>query len=254
MATYKVSEDGSKVFVVADDGDEQEIHDPLSLKAAYDKSEADRKNLVKEAETNRKGKAEIQKQFEAIQSALGDRKIEDAVAALESVSQLSDKHQLDLSKATNSLKDQHAKALTAIEQAKNEEIKKAKEEAADYRKKHAYVLHHNRVVNSQVLAKTRYSDSIGRNDAYSKFEKHFREDGTYVDHNGVQIMSIKRPGQPADFDEAITEIISAHPEADYIWTKPEARGSGGHSASGGLHSSKRTSQENIKAGLSNLRK
>jgi hypothetical protein len=254
MATYEMSADGSKVFVVTDSGDKQELPDPLSLKAAYDKSEADRKNLVKEAETNRKGKAEIQSQFEAIKSALGDRKIEDAVAALESVSQLSDKHQLDLSKATNSLKEQHAKALTAIEQAKNEEIRKVKEEADEYRKKYAYVLHNNRVVNSQVLAKTRYSDSIGRNDAYNKFEKHFREDGTYVDHNGVQIMSIKRPGQPADFDEAIAEIINAHPEADYIWTKPEARGSGGHSVVGVVHSSKRTSQENIKAGLSSLRK
>lgn len=254
MAIYKVSEDGSKIFAVNDDGDEQELHDPLALKAAYDKSEMDRKSLVKEAETNRKGKAEIQSQLEAIKSALGDRKLEDALTALESVSQLSDKHQLDLSKATNSLKEQHVKALTAIEQAKNEEIRKAKEEADEYRKQHAYVLHNNRVVNSQVLAKTRYSDGIGRDDAYSKFEKHFREDGTYVDHNGVQIMSIKRPGQPADFDEAITEIINAHSEADYIWTKPEARGSGGHSASGGAHSSKRTSQENIKTGIMNLRK
>lgn len=253
MAIYKTSEDGSKVFAVTDNG-EQELPDPLSLKGAYDKSEADRKNLVKEAETNRKGKAEISSQFEAIQSALGDRKIEDAVAALDSMSGLTDKHLFELSKATNSLKEQHVKALAAVEQAKNEEIKKAKEEADEYRKKHAYVLHDNRVVNSQVLAKTRYADSIGRNDAYSKFEKHFCEDGTYIDHNNCPIMSIKRPGQPAGFDEAIEEIINAHPEADYIWTKPEARGSGGHSASGGVHSSKRTSQENIKAGLSNLRK
>lgn len=254
MAKYKVSEDGSKVFAVNENGDEQELHDPIALKAAYDKSEADRKELKNEAEKHRKGKADANSQLEAIKSALGDRKIEDAVAALDSMSGLTDKHLFELSKATNSLKEQHAKALSAIEQAKNEEIRKAKEESDEYRKKYAYVLHNNRVVNSQVLAKTRYSDSIGRNDAYSKFEKHFCEDGTYIDHNGVQIMSIKRPGQPADFDEAITEIINAHPEADYIWTKPEARGSGGHSASGGAHSSKRTSQENIKAGLSNLRK
>lgn len=244
MATYKVSEDGSRIFVVTDSG-EQEFPDPLSLKSAYDKSEADRKALKDEAEKHRKGKAEVSSQLEAIKSALGDRKIEDAVAALESVSQLSDKHQLDLERATKSFNDQRTKELTAIEQAKNEEIRKAREEADDYRKKYSHTLHFNRVVNSQVLAKTRYADSVGRSDAYEKFKAHFREDGTYVNHLGVPIMSTKRIGEPADFDEAIKEIIDSRDDADVIWVKPEAKGSGGYSAPGGYHGGKKTPSEKI---------
>jgi hypothetical protein len=244
MATYKVSEDGSRIFAVTET-DEQELPDLLSLKQLYEKSEADREDLKNEAEKYRKGNSELRKQYEGVMTALGPNKIEDAVAALASVTQLSDKHQLDLQKATASFNEQRSKELAAIEQAKNEEIKKAREEAEDYRKKYSHTLHFNRVVNSQVLSKTRYADSVGRSDAYEKFKSHFREDGTYVNHLGVPIMSTKRIGEPADFDEAIKVIIDSRDDAEVIWARPEAKGSGGYSASGSYHGGKKTPSEKI---------
>lgn len=65
--------------------------------------------------------------------------------------------------------------------------------------------------------------------AMAAFGHAFRiEDGNVVayDHTGNRIFSRERPGEPADFDEALASLVSAYPHRDTITKAPAGSGTG----------------------------
>lgn len=61
-----------------------------------------------------------------------------------------------------------------------------------------------------------------------------RENGKVVakDANGNPIWSTSRPGEPADFDEALSALVNAHPQRDHILKGTGAVGSGAKPGNG----------------------
>lgn len=67
----------------------------------------------------------------------------------------------------------------------------------------------------------------------ARFGKHFAvKDGKVIatDANGNTIFSPSNPGEPADFDEALTHLVNAYPQKDQIL---KGTGAGGGGAGGG---------------------
>ena len=248
MPKYKLSDDGNEVYMLTEKG-ERKI-DPAGLASQVSELEGIAATLREESKSHRQGKAAVTKQLESFTSVLGENKIEDAVAALASVTKLESGHQLNLEKATRSLAEQHAKKLDVVESAYKSQVGELTDTLSNYVQKFTKELHFNRLLRSEVLNKTRYNEL--RSDAYSRFGSFFNADGTYSDRNGAVIPSMTNPGQPAEIDEALEVLIDSDPESSRIWTKPEARGTGGQGASGGqfhvpLH--QKSAAENIADGM-----
>ena len=77
--------------------------------------------------------------------------------------------------------------------------------------------------------------------AESHFRDHFKvEDGKMIayDNNGEMIYSRERPGEPANFDEAMSSIIDAYPDRDRILKAPAGGSGTGFNVGGGRFSVK----------------
>jgi len=99
---------------------------------------------------------------------------------------------------------------------------------------------------SKVIAGTVLPPDIAK----ATFGKHFNPDGSANDTAGNPIFSQERPGEPADFDEAMTRILDAYPGKDAIMKSTASGGSGGaHSGDGGSGGEAKTSLNKISDGL-----
>jgi len=90
----------------------------------------------------------------------------------------------------------------------------------------------NRFSSSAFLkGKTIYGETPDVAEAY--FGKNFKIEGGKVvasDAAGKQIYSVVKPGEPADFEEALEILVANHPKKDHIL---KAKGSSGSGAEGG---------------------
>lgn len=80
----------------------------------------------------------------------------------------------------------------------------------------------------------------------SKFGSSFKvENGAVVAHDaaGAVILSASRPGEPADFEEAIAALVDAYPDKDHILKGSGASGTGARTSAGGGKSSTMTRAE-----------
>jgi hypothetical protein len=204
-----VLQDGKPVYVY-EDGKE----------IAFDAPQAMAKigQLNGESKTNRERAEDAEKRLKAYEG------IEDPVAAL---------------KALNTIKNLDDKKLVdagEVEKVKTEAIKAVEE-------KYAPVVKQNEQLVSQLRA-----EKIGGSFARSKFiadklnipsdvteaffGKHFsvEEDGSViaVDSKGNKIFSRVRPGEIADFDEALESLVESYPNRDHIMKSSGASGAGAH--------------------------
>lgn len=211
-----VVQDGKPVYVY-DDGKEVAYDVP----AAVAKISA----LNAEAKQHREAKelAESKlKAFDGIENAELARK------ALETVKNLDDKKLIDAGEAEK----------VKAEVVKQYELKLAEKDAEVAKAQTAL---HNEVIggafarSSFILEKM----SIPSDMVQAYFGKHFTyENGKVVakDSLGNQIFSRKSPGEMADFDEAIEQIVSTYPQKDHILKASgnSGSGSGGVGGDGGF--------------------
>ena len=104
----------------------------------------------------------------------------------------------------------------------------------------------SKFATSEVIKKTVLTPDI----AAKFFGHHFNPDGTAQFEEGMPLYSIENPGEMANFDEAMTQIINAYPGKDSILKGSGADGSDGHTTStGGGGNTEVSPRDNIKAGL-----
>ncbi len=103
-----------------------------------------------------------------------------------------------------------------------------------------------RFATSDLIKKTVLPADI----AEATFGHHFSADGTAKDTAGNVLYSKAKPGEPAEFEEAIGMIIDAYPAKDSILKSSIAPGGGGHQPNPGGSGDQQTSaHDNLKAGL-----
>lgn len=224
--TYAELQDGKPVYV-HDDGKEVAF-DAVTTVATIGRLNSEAKGH-REAKEAAEGKL---KAFEGIGDAEAARK------ALETVANL-DSGQLMTAGKVDEIKKAAVKAaeeqVAAAQKAANERVKELED-------KHAKVTHEL------------YSEKVGGAFSRSKFVKekvnpppgmlqdsfgkHFKvEDGKTVgyDASGNKIYSRAKPGEIADFDEALEMLIDASPYRDQILLGANQRGSGAReSGTGGV--------------------
>jgi len=98
---------------------------------------------------------------------------------------------------------------------------------------------------SKVIAGTVLPPDIAK----ATFGKHFNPDGSANDSAGNPIYSKEKPGEFAEFDEAMTHIIDNYAGKDSIMKATASGGSGGENGGSGGGSDTRTSTEKIAAAL-----
>lgn len=211
--TYAEIQDGKPVFV-HDDGKEIPFDAPQAVATISSR------NKEAQGHRERAEKAEESlKKFEGITDA------EAAKKALETVSNLDAKKLVDAGKV--------------------EEIKKAAIEAVEA--KYAPIVEENKTLKGSL-----FSEKIGGSFARSKliadkflipatmaqdtFGKHFTVEGDKIiakDSSGNQVFSRKKPGEAADFDEALEIIVEGYPHKASILKGVNANGDGAdHSKDG----------------------
>jgi hypothetical protein len=239
-----VSDDGHPVFLMGDDDDNLE-EQAVDVPALYAKVP----DLTKEATKYRKQRNEVRdslKLFDGIDD-LNDWKTK-ADEALNTVQNLKDKELVDAGKVEqikSAMKDAHAQELKDVKtsyEAKIEELATANS-AKD-----------GTIYNLMVSAKfasSPYFTGTEQNPpktllppeiAETYFGKQFKvEQGNNggltvigYDANGNQLYSRKRPGELADFDEAMDQIISAYPGRDGIMRAAKAGSGAGGGQGGGV--------------------
>lgn len=241
---HVVVKDGKPVYI-HDDG--KEI--PFDAQKATDK--------ITELNENEKKKRfdvkSIQEKLDAYKTG-EDQYLDAAEAkkAIETVKNLEDGKLIDAGKV-DKLKSEIQQAYVEKDKEKDKQFK-AKEEALNQALKEKENTIYNLMVVTKfansptVIDKTNLPPDI----AADYFGKHFRVEGEgkgakvigYID--GEKILSRERPGEVADFEEALSTVIEHYPMKDRI-----LRTSGGGSASQGNTGGGRTSAEDKEA-LMNL--
>lgn len=208
--TYAEVQDGKPVFL--DDGGKEVAFDAASAKATISR-------LSGETKSHREARQEAEnalKAFEGIKDPAA------ALKALETVQNLDQKRLVDAGEV-EAVKAAAVKAMQEKVDAANEAAKRASD-----------ALHREMIGGS--FARSKYlADNIlaPREMVEATFGKNFGiEDGKIVakDAHGNQIYSTSRPGEPADFDEALEQIIGAWAYKDTIL---KGRGQSGTGATGG---------------------
>ncbi len=203
----------------------------------------------------------------------------DAPASAAKITELNNEartHRLRAEKAESTLKnfdgiENPADALKALETLKNldqkklvdaGEVEKVKFEAIKaVEEKYAPITKERDMFRDQL-----YSELVGGNFArskfiaeklaipadlvQSKFENAFKvEDGKVVGYgdDGKQIFSRLRPGEVADFDEAIESLVNGYPHKDSILKGTGAKGSGAGGAGGAGGGSKSLNRDAFEA-------
>ncbi len=167
-------------------------------------------------------KQELDKLQETVAKYAGIEDPAAALKAMETIKSLDQKKLIDAGEVE--------KVKAEIERAYTEKLKAKDDETASLKNE----LYTEKVGGS--FAKSKFINEncvIPRGFIESAFSNAFKiEDGKVVayDSTGNKIYSREKPGELADFDEAISTLISTHPDRDRILKAPANSGSG---ASGG---------------------
>lgn len=219
--TYAEVQDGKPVYL---DGDKEL---PMDVPAMRDKITS----LGTEAKGHREAKEAAEKALKAFEGIADPAA---AIKALQTVQNLDDKRLVD----AGEIEKVKAEAIKAVEEKYKPTVEKA-----------------------ETLEKALRQEKIGGNFARSKFiaeklavpvpmiEKTFGEhftleDGKMVakDANGNAIYSKSRPGELADFDEALETLVEAFPYRDSILKGRGHSGSGAPGGGGGAGGNKTISR------------
>lgn len=225
---HVVVKDDKPVYV-HDDGKEIPFDAPAALSKIGD--------LNKEAKGHREraDAAETKlKPFEGIENPA------DALKALATVKNLDDKKLVD----AGEVERVKSEAIKAVEAQYAPIVKKAEElESALYGEKIGGSFARSKFIAEKL--------AIPADIAQSFFGKHFQiEAGKVVatDASGNKIFSRARPGEVADFDEALEHLVETYPNRNHILKSSGASGgggSGGGSGSGGSKSVSRAAFESM---------
>jgi len=177
------------------------------------------RDLTTEAAGHRKAKEAAEERLKVF----GDIDPEAAKTALNTVANLDQKKLIDAGE---------------VEKVRAEAIKATREQYAPVEarmKELETALHHEKIGGSFARSKFIADNiSLPADIAETYFGRHFKlENGAIVatDQHGNQIYSRNRPGEPADFEEAMGILFDAYPHKDAI-TKGKV-GSGGGAQNGG---------------------
>ncbi len=225
-----VEKDGNPVFVYADGKESGLDAEHVTQKI---------KELSEEAKNRRLELREAQdklKNYENIDP-------EQARKALETVANLDAKKMIDAGEAEKV----KAEAIKAMQTKIDERETKIKEQEA---------LLHSEMIGGRFSRSKYISDKMSQHPdvVQSIFGGAFKiEDGAVVAYypNGNKVFSLERPGENANFDEALEALVSAYPHKDSLLKGPgsgtgaNAGGTGG----GALKKANLTSVQKIAAGL-----
>lgn len=209
--TYAEVQDGKPVYV---DGAKEVAFDAPATRATITRLNGEAQGHRERAEA---AEAKL-KPFEGITDAAAAR------AALQTVSNLDQKKLIDAGE---------------VEKVKEEAIKAVRAEyepVVAERDKFKGELYAEKIGGS--FARSKFAEdkvAVPRHMLEKTYGDHFKvEDGKIVpyDGNGAKIYSRARPGEIADFDEALETLISADPHKDHI-LKGEV-GAGGGAGQGGV--------------------
>lgn len=210
---HVVVQDGKPVYV-HDDGKEIPFDAPAAMSKIGD--------LNKEAKGHREraDTAETKlKAFEGIEDPAA------AVKALNTVKNLDDKKLVD----AGEVERVKSEAIKAVEEKYAPTVKKNEElEAALYGEKIGGSFARSKFIADKL--------AIPADIAQSFFGKHFKiEDGKVVatDASGNKVFSRARPGEIADFDEALEHLVETYPNRNHILRSSGASGSGANGGAGG---------------------
>lgn len=191
---------------------------PDGAELAYDVPAAHKKigELTTEARDHRKAKEAAEQKL----AAFADLDPEKAKQALAFAQSMEGKKAMD---------DESIKAVVANAIKPFQDQLNAKEEALKEKEGHIYKLEvGNRFATSEYLReKTILGETPDIAEAF--FSKNFKvENGKVIalDPAGNQIYSRVKPGEPADFDEAISILVESHPRRDHILKGTGQSGSG----------------------------
>lgn len=212
--TYAEIADGKAIYV--DDKGEETGYDGEELAARLTQvngESATRRHELKEA------KDKLQT-FDGIQDPAA------AIKALDTVKNIDDKKLIDAGKA----EEVKAAAVAVVEERHDQVIKEKYEpleaERDDYRKRL-----HKEMIGGR-FARSKFIDekmAVPVQMVQATFSKHFTiEDGEVVarDSAGTQVYSKSRPGEVADFDEALQIIVQNSPYRDQILKETKRPGPG----------------------------
>jgi hypothetical protein len=221
---HAVLQDGQPVYV-HDDGREIAF-DAAKAFAKIGELTGENTKTRKRAET---AEANLQK-FEGIEDAAAAKK------ALETVANYDQKKLVD----AGEVERVKAEAIKAVEQQYAPTVKRAEELERE--------LYGERIGGSFSRSKfIAEKAAIPSDFVQAKFGSNFKmEDGKVVayDQSGNKIFSRTRPGEVADFDEALETLVNAHPSRDAILKGTGATGMGTRSGAPGGAQHKKFSELN----------
>lgn len=233
---YVLTENGNiktkdgKPIVIGDDGKEFIVDAIGNIGKIND--------LNSEAAGYRKKASANKKILESIPQEIIDNP-KAAVEALKTVESLSDEHTLQLETLKTELKGGYEKQL----QDKDKEIE-------DLNNNLLKTNVQNKFATSKTIEKTLLTPGLAAN----AFMQHFKPDGS-AEIDGKVIYSPKKPGELADFEEALEIIINSRPDKDEIWKGTGANGSDSHTSDdGNFDTNTASSVDNIKQGLLDMQK
>jgi len=148
-----------------------------------------------------------------------------AIAALDTVKNLNDKKLVDAGEVQK-VKDQAIQSVRAEFEPVVKERDMFKAQLFDEKIGGAFA--RSKFIGEKV--------AIPADFVQASFGKHFTiEDGKIVakDANGGQLFSRTRHGEPADFEEALSILVEAHPQRDSILKSSGASGGGAQGGAGG---------------------
>jgi hypothetical protein len=193
--SIKVGENGNPMVR---DGDQEYELDAIHLSSKIPE-------LQKEAKNHRLKAKELQEQLEKYQ---GIDDPEKAREALQTVQHLEDEKLIDAGKAEE-MKRQIREQYESKMAEKDQELSKRDQQIHQLVISNAFA--NSRVINEQTV--------LPHDVAEAYFGKHFKvENGQAIayDSAGNVIYSKERPGEPANFDEALQTIINQYPQKDRI--------------------------------------
>jgi hypothetical protein len=210
--TYAEVEEGNPVYV-EDDGTETRF----DAKSARDALSA--RNAEAKSHRERAAAAESRlKVFEGIEDPEAARK------ALQTVSALDEKQLVDSEKA----REAREAAVAAV----REDVEKAQRERDEAIAELDSAIRAQSFSSSEFIAK---KVAIPADLLQDSFGRHFKREGGRLvaqDSSGNTIYSKSRPGEVANFDEAMEQLINAHPRRDAILLGSGSSGSGAQPGAG----------------------
>jgi hypothetical protein len=206
---YSVLDDKGFPVYVHDDGKEIGFDAPAAMKKIGELNSEAKDHRLAAKEANDK-----LKQFEGIEDPAAAKK------ALQFAQTLEGKKVMD---------DESIKRLVESAVKPLQEENSTLKQTIEGKDGHIYRLEvSNRFASSAFLKeKTIYGETPDMAEAY--FGKHFKiENGKVIaqDAAGNQIYSKVKPGEPADFEEAISILVESHPKKDHLLKAKGAAGSG----------------------------